>query len=200
VEATTPDVVKLRRVEEAEPQPPTDRPATPAAALARRAAALALALEPFTIEWRGRRRVAMGRGSQARGLDRPSGGRARAPLESARNHLASILRIHRSAHSTNAGGSSLRTIMTRKMRSSRNSVAMPTLAAATVGYRAQAAARPVDDPRLIVVISLNMVSRLEDSLSQTAERRCPGLHTGTARPSRGENGCRARAATARRAG
>jgi hypothetical protein len=63
---------------------------------------------------------------------------------------------HRSTHSTNAGGTSFRTIMTRRIRSSRNRVAMPSRAAATVGYRAHTSAIPVDDPRLIVGISLNM--------------------------------------------
>ena len=64
--------------------------------------------------------------------------------------------IHRSTHSTNAGGTSFRTIMTRKIRSSRNSVAMPSRAAAMVGYRAHASAMPLADPRLIVGISLNI--------------------------------------------
>lgn len=66
--------------------------------------------------------------------------------------------IHRSTHSTNAGGISFRTIMTRKIRSSRNSVAIPTRAAAMVGYRAHTSAIPEADPRLIVGISLNMAS------------------------------------------
>jgi hypothetical protein len=39
---------------------------------------------------------------------------------------------HRSAHSTYAGGISLRTIITRKMRSSWRSVAVPARAASTV--------------------------------------------------------------------
>jgi hypothetical protein len=143
-------------MQEAEPQSPAGRPATTAATLARRAAALALVLDPFTIQGRAWGRIDMGRGSQVRSLDRSSGVGG-ASLECAGNHLAGILRRHRSTHSTNAGGTSLRTIMTRKTRSSRNSAAMPTRAAARVGYRAQAAARPVDDPRLMVVISLNIV-------------------------------------------
>jgi hypothetical protein len=64
---------------------------------------------------------------------------------------------HRSTHSTNAGGTSFRTIMTRRIRSSRNSVVMPSRAAAIVGYRAQTSAIPLADPRRIVGISLNMV-------------------------------------------
>jgi hypothetical protein len=64
--------------------------------------------------------------------------------------------VHRSAHSTKAGGTSLRTIMTRSTRSSRRSVAVPRRAAATVAYRADDSANPDADPRLIVVISLNM--------------------------------------------
>ena len=40
---------------------------------------------------------------------------------------------HRSTHSTNAGGISLRTIITRAMRSSCRSVAVPSLAASSVG-------------------------------------------------------------------
>ena len=63
---------------------------------------------------------------------------------------------HRSTHSTNAGGISLRTIVTRRIRSSRNSVAMPSRAAATVEYRAHTSAIAVADPRVIVGISLNM--------------------------------------------
>ena len=43
------------------------------------------------------------------------------------------LSTHRSVHSTNAGGISLRTIMTRRMRSSRSRVADPSRAASTVG-------------------------------------------------------------------
>jgi len=46
--------------------------------------------------------------------------------------------------------------MTRRIRSSRNSVAMPSRAAAMVGYRAHASAIHVAEPRLIVGINLNM--------------------------------------------
>src|SRR6185312_4395522 len=62
---------------------------------------------------------------------------------------------HRSIHSTNAGGTSLRTTMTRRTRSSRSKSAAPVLAASMTPYRAHAAGIPEDDPRRIVAISLN---------------------------------------------
>ena len=61
-----------------------------------------------------------------------------------------------STHSTNAPGTSLRTTMTRRTRSSRRSSAAPVRAASTEAYRAQACGIPEADPRLIVVTSLNI--------------------------------------------
>ncbi len=62
---------------------------------------------------------------------------------------------HRSTHSTNAGGMSSRTIITRTTRSSRISGSAPLRAASMVGYRVHAAASPDADPRLIVTINLS---------------------------------------------
>src|SRR5689334_4290100 len=77
--------------------------------------------------------------------------------------------IHRSAHSTNAGGTSLRTIITRKMRSSWSSAALPARAASSVAYRADAAASPVADPRLIVAMSLNISGLSEESVLRSEQ-------------------------------
>src|SRR5438093_15519 len=130
----------------------------PVPALARRPAPLTLVLELRAIgldAWRVRRRRV---GKDSRWA---SDWVARPRFAGARNHhgVAVALRLlkphggrfgrglrHRSAHSTNAGGTSLRTIITRRMRSSRSSVPVPRRAASTVGYRAHAAARSHADP------------------------------------------------------
>jgi hypothetical protein len=158
--------------EQALPQARRERPGPPAAARARRAAAFARVLE--TLDVRRNNGVRMV-GEDYDSASAQSGSwasgaflectrnqhRQAAPcrLDKKRRRLfgRTVTRaIHRSTHSTNAGGISFRTIMTRRIRSSRNSAAMPSRAAAIVGYRAQASAIPVADPRLIVGISLNM--------------------------------------------
>jgi hypothetical protein len=78
-------------------------------------------------------------------------------LESCHGLLGVRCVSHRSTHSTNAGGISLRTIITRTMRSSWRSVVVPRLADSSVGYRADAADKFVAVPRLIVAISLNIL-------------------------------------------
>jgi len=83
---------------------------------------------------------------------------------------------HRSTHSTNAGGISSCTIITRAIRSSRSSGSAPRRAASTVEYRVHAAERDDADPRLTVVISLNMSVDPETSLARCRSPRCPGLH------------------------
>jgi hypothetical protein len=161
-------------MEQALPQPRTKCPGPPAGARARRAAAFALVFQTSEVGSNHRMRVVGDDHVRARAH---WGGSARgALLECTRDQhrppaplcldkkRRGVFRrtltraIHRSTHSTNAGGISFRTIMTRRIRSSRNSVAMPSRAAATVGYRAQTSAIPVDDPRRIVGISLNMAS------------------------------------------
>ena len=147
---TPPDVRKVHGMEQAIPQPRPERPWPPAASLARCAPAFALALETFLIGCHDCPRVANGNlASRHRWQRRRSTTEPR--FECTRNHYRraapfrmdknrrGVLRstltgaIHRSTHSTNAGGISFRTIMTRKIRSSRNSVAMPTRAAPMVG-------------------------------------------------------------------
>ena len=64
------------------------------------------------------------------------------------------------------------------MRSSRSSVVTPTRAAPIVGYRAHAGARSEAEPRLIVVISLNICCEPPTTVSLVFENpRCLGLHT-----------------------
>jgi hypothetical protein len=159
-------------MEQAAPQPRPERPSPPAASLARCAPAFALVLETLLIGCRdcrpsaggrvNRHRWERGRSTTDPHVECTGNHRRRAvPLrvdEKRRGVFRSTLTgaIHRSTHSTNAGGISFRTIMTRKIRSSRNSVETPTRAAAMVAYRAHASAMPLADPRLIVGISLNM--------------------------------------------
>src|SRR5712692_5444319 len=68
--------------------------------------------------------------------------------------------------------------MTRRMRSSLRSVVTPTRAASRVGYRAHAGASSEAEPRLIVVISLNICCRILLTVSLLFEDpRCLELHT-----------------------
>lgn len=73
-------------------------------------------------------------------------------------------------------------IMTRRMRSSRSSSVEPRRAAATVGYRAHAAAIFADEPRRIVAINLNMcwISPITVSFGRVDER-CTGLNSASDR-------------------
>jgi hypothetical protein len=120
-----------------------------AGALARRAASIALVFVTFAIGHTGRLTVMRHR--QLGPVGRSGCRKASASLPRARNQhgqsaLSCLLKkdrglfcrrprhgIHRSAHSTNAGGISLRTIMTRRIRSSRSSVTVPRRASSIVG-------------------------------------------------------------------
>jgi len=134
-------------MEHALPESGTEGSAPPARALARRAAAFARVLETFAVS----RCTRIARDSRVNPLTRWSGWSAGVYLEGTGNQYwravaSSLLKVrngvfrlrrrfgfHRSIHSTNAGGTSLRTIITRRMRSSRSIVAVPTRAASTVG-------------------------------------------------------------------
>jgi hypothetical protein len=159
-------------MEQALPQPRPERAGPLAGARARRPAAFALVLETFDVGINDRMGLAFDDHVSARAqwgqwtsgaFLECTGNQHRRPVpfrvdQKRRGDFCGTLTraIHRSTHSTNAGGTSFRTIMTRRIRSSRRSVAMPSRAAATVGYRAHTSAIPVADPRLIVGISLNI--------------------------------------------
>src|SRR6058998_2220236 len=64
--------------------------------------------------------------------------------------------VHFSTHSTNEPGTALRTIMTRRTRSSRSSSTAPARAVSMDAYRAHAWGIPEAEPRRIVVTSLNI--------------------------------------------
>jgi hypothetical protein len=161
-------------MEQAVPQPRPECPGPSARARARRAAAFALVFETFAIgsnRWmrlvgdehvraRTRWRGASGAFLECTRDQHGQPGPVRLDKTRRGGFRRTLTRgTHRSTHSTKAGGISLRTIITRRIRSSRNRVAMPSRAAATVGYRAHASAIPVADPRLIVGITLNMRKR-----------------------------------------
>jgi hypothetical protein len=140
---TTPDDRDLRRMYHAPPEAREDRGLTRVCTLTRRAAALALEYQSFatgddgrtTVTFIGRAvpRIAPPRFQRTRNRH----GRA-APSRLLKKRRGVFCRrssqeFHRSTHSTNAGGISLRTTMTRRMRSSRSSVTVPTRAASIVG-------------------------------------------------------------------
>jgi hypothetical protein len=159
-------------MEQALPEARPECPGPPARARARRAAAVVLVLQTFEFRSNDRMRMVGDDDVSARAQWRDWASdaflectrnqhRRAAPFRLDKKRRGVFRRtltraIHRSTHSTNAGGISFRTIMTRKIRSSRNRVAMPSRAAAMVGYRAHTSAIPVADPRLIVGMSLNM--------------------------------------------